>query len=185
MSTLLLKKTISLHHPRGNESWIYFFTFVSCVRVTHFTFASILDSLIRVSRRVGYPSGNKIGSIHTFCMSVPDLSNCGRFLHVQGISLTLKNPILCLGNPWKRHSWIDRNSCPFRPFPNTFLWDTVLLAWNIQTRIKCHWDLHSSEPVEWIIRSNNVISGLFSLFFQSTFNLSLAVLLCYQFSHCI
>lgn len=151
----------------------------------HFTFASILDSLIRVSRRVGYPSGNKIGSIHTFCMSVPDLSNCGRFLHVQGISLTLKFPIRCLGNPWKRHSWIDRNSCPFRPFPNTFLWDTVLLAWNVQTRIKCHWDLHSSEPVEWIIRSNNVISGLFSLFFQSTFNLSLAVLLCYQFSHCI
>lgn len=151
----------------------------------HFTFASILDSLIRVSRRVGYPSGNKIRSIHTFCVSVPDLSNCGRFLHVQSTSLTLTIAILCLAKAWKRRSWIDRNPCPFRLLPSTFLWDTVLLAWNVQTRIKCHWDLHPSGPVEWIIRSNNVISGLFSLFFQSTFNLSLAVLLCYQFSHCI
>ena len=96
MSTLLLKKTISLHPPERGIMNIFFLLSLHVYDFNHFTFASILDSLIRVSRRVGYPSGNKIRSIHTFCVSVPDLSNCGRFLHVQGTSLTLTNAILCL-----------------------------------------------------------------------------------------
>ena len=123
MSTLLLEKNNFI--ASSPREWIMniFFTFVSCVWVTHFTFASILDSLIRVSRRVGYPSRNKIISCLTFCKFVHDLSSCDRFFHVQVMSSILNSPILCLEKSYRKHSWIYHNPYPFQPSPITFPWD--------------------------------------------------------------
>lgn len=60
-----------------------------------FTFASILDSLIRVTRRVDYMHRKKEHFIYYFfAVKSYSHSKCGFFFHVQGNRNTLNNPIL-------------------------------------------------------------------------------------------
>lgn len=187
MSTLLLffKKTTVLQHSKECII-LYFFTFVSCdwFQSIHIRIhIRLLDPCFKTGRLSVKWIGTTLSHLNRIKIIVYHFDICSIMLNYY-ICFSFLHLVFGEIQHIQFMNWFQ-NASIYRTItwsPKTFNQEFLVA---IKKILESCIENHDQAQISQIIRSNYVISGLFWLYFQSAFHLSLAVLLCYQFSHCI